>query len=415
MEDSNFRYLPFCTNSSIRTINVAPECADDPSLRCRLIVRELDQTDNCPQPSSTQRTTNQSVDNALGYVALSYVWGDVSNPKTITLDDKPCLVGSSLHEALVRFRRAVAQAVFPPQPLWVDAICINQADIAERESQVRLMGRIYEQADFVVVDLGRSLATSKTLADFHDFVSQLNERHQPATPESLYDPYVYIPFSSYELGISPPTEDTTKAILSIFFTKYFTRAWVRQEFTLAKDAYFMSGELVIGHTSLWNIVQILINWIDMNGDFAHARIALNGANEYDDTLLQSISQGLMSLFKQRAVRLENLDSRKKSLLSNIKLARPSIATDLRDKIYSLIGLSSDGEGFLQEINYRESVESVYRQFARRFVENGQTMELLYQADSRISPSLPLPSWIPVSAPRCCVTSAKSLIINSLQD
>jgi hypothetical protein len=38
---------------------------------------------------------------------------------------------------------------------WIDAICINQADIPERNQQVRIMPHIYFRAHTVVVWLGR--------------------------------------------------------------------------------------------------------------------------------------------------------------------------------------------------------------------------------------------------------------------
>ncbi|OCL11348.1 heterokaryon incompatibility, partial [Glonium stellatum] len=37
---------------------------------------------------------------------------------------------------------------------WVDAICINQDDIQERNSQVRLMPAVYHQATRVLAYLG---------------------------------------------------------------------------------------------------------------------------------------------------------------------------------------------------------------------------------------------------------------------
>ncbi len=40
--------------------------------------------------------------------------------------------------------------------LWVDAVCINQADIPEKNVQVPLMSRLYSGADSVIVWLGAS-------------------------------------------------------------------------------------------------------------------------------------------------------------------------------------------------------------------------------------------------------------------
>ena len=40
--------------------------------------------------------------------------------------------------------------------LWVDALCINQADLAERLQQVIIMGSIYSQAERVILWLGEA-------------------------------------------------------------------------------------------------------------------------------------------------------------------------------------------------------------------------------------------------------------------
>jgi hypothetical protein len=56
---------------------------------------------------------------------------------------------TNLFSALVRLRK---QDV--PRTFWVDAICINQGDDAEKTHQLALMGRIYKEAARAVVWLG---------------------------------------------------------------------------------------------------------------------------------------------------------------------------------------------------------------------------------------------------------------------
>ncbi|KAK7178548.1 heterokaryon incompatibility protein [Paraphaeosphaeria sporulosa] len=36
-------------------------------------------------------------------------------------------------------------------PLWVDAVCIDQSNTSERTYQVRMLDRIYSEAECVVV------------------------------------------------------------------------------------------------------------------------------------------------------------------------------------------------------------------------------------------------------------------------
>lgn len=48
----------------------------------------------------------------------------------------------------------------PPLLLWVDAICINQEDVPERNHQVALMSRIYSQSKTTLIWIGDKDATS---------------------------------------------------------------------------------------------------------------------------------------------------------------------------------------------------------------------------------------------------------------
>lgn len=85
------------------------------------------------------------------YKALSYVWGDAGKTKPITVNGQPFAVTENLYNGLQRIRDPRGQFT-----LWVDAICINQADMAERQHQVQLMGEIFSNAVEVVAWLGYS-------------------------------------------------------------------------------------------------------------------------------------------------------------------------------------------------------------------------------------------------------------------
>jgi hypothetical protein len=86
------------------------------------------------------------------YFALSYVWGPTTLGRRITLGGHVFPVTDNLFTALQFLRRLHEKndVLF-----WVDAICINQESIPERESQVALMGSIYSHARITVCWLGR--------------------------------------------------------------------------------------------------------------------------------------------------------------------------------------------------------------------------------------------------------------------
>ena len=83
------------------------------------------------------------------YDALSYRWGDEITKYPLRLNQNGFLIGKNLEDAL-RYLRAHAPRVL----FWIDAICINQDDTPERNSQLRIMPDIYFKASTVWVWLG---------------------------------------------------------------------------------------------------------------------------------------------------------------------------------------------------------------------------------------------------------------------
>jgi hypothetical protein len=83
------------------------------------------------------------------YEALSYAWGKFSTKDIIICGGADKQITPNLEAALRQLRYTDR-----PRILWVDAICIDQEDVAERSRQVRMMQNIYPSATQVVVWLG---------------------------------------------------------------------------------------------------------------------------------------------------------------------------------------------------------------------------------------------------------------------
>jgi hypothetical protein len=90
-----------------------------------------------------------NLDKAPPYVALSYTWGSGVANNAIHVDGQEMAVSENLYAAL-----KMLQYFLGVRYLWVDAICINQTDLAERSQQVGLMNAIYRSADSVIAWLG---------------------------------------------------------------------------------------------------------------------------------------------------------------------------------------------------------------------------------------------------------------------
>lgn len=172
--------------------------------------------------------SSHSVADAPGYTALSYTWGDVVPTKTITINSQPLDVRWNCHYALWQIRHYGHTGY-----IWVDALCINQQDIDEKNHQVQMMGKIYECAEGVLVSLGPE-------ADNSDLVFRFllaDGYHSPPSLDSdrLEDWLLKTNFDRQ--GVA----DLWIAICALANRPYWTRVWIVQELMLANRITILCG------------------------------------------------------------------------------------------------------------------------------------------------------------------------------
>lgn len=126
--DESSVYAPL-KNHKIRLLHVKPGVAPD-IIKCTIEITDL--------------TTKPC------YEALSYEWGDDEPEWEIIVDERPVAIRDNLRCALQHIRDENDTIV-----LRIDALCINQGDLAERNHQVAQMGSIYAQAARVIAWIGR--------------------------------------------------------------------------------------------------------------------------------------------------------------------------------------------------------------------------------------------------------------------
>jgi len=124
-------------------------------------IRLLELAPGGPDDELIATLSTASLESSPPYEALSYVWGDMTTPRSIRLQSSSFAITKNLEVAL-RGLRKVDQA----RTLWVDAICIDQDDLLERQAQVQLMKRIYSRSSRVLTWLGEEEEGDKELFDF---------------------------------------------------------------------------------------------------------------------------------------------------------------------------------------------------------------------------------------------------------
>jgi predicted DNA-binding protein (MmcQ/YjbR family) len=113
-----------------------------------------------------------STNDAVPYTALSYAWGPISNSISIRCSGTRYLtVRSNLYQALWHIRHPVESRI-----MWVDAICINQGDVSERNHQVAQMTQVYSQAEKLFIWLGRE--SDEKAVNLIVSLSKMSKKHR---------------------------------------------------------------------------------------------------------------------------------------------------------------------------------------------------------------------------------------------
>ena len=138
-------------------------------------------------------------------------------------------VNVNLHCALQRFR-------LPSHPrlLWVDEICINQDDKAERAREVQIFHRIYREAERVLIWLGSGSEDSDEAMDL--FPRMINHLSDKRSKEEITDPDLP---SLNQAAYKTPKMIALNNLLS---RPWFSRVWTLQEGAFAAYAVVVCGD-----------------------------------------------------------------------------------------------------------------------------------------------------------------------------
>lgn len=159
------------------------------------------------------------------YKALSYTWGAHPCEHEISLNGAIVCVRKNLYSFLLQM-----QVEKRNRKSWffVDALCINQDDTAERTYQVSLMGKVYTGAEEVLAWI---------------------------IPEPFYITddkkapwYVYYDESEALVNVAEESLDDLKTL--VLYNTYWSRLWIVQEALLAKRLTLRMGHAEIEWTNL---------------------------------------------------------------------------------------------------------------------------------------------------------------------
>ena len=205
----------------------------DPASHIRLLEIGADASDGLIRWALTTFEVNK----APLYHAISYTWGPERPIEKIALDDRTMNVRKNCADVL----RQLAQ-LRTCRYYWLDALCINQANLEEKSAQVAIMGSIFEKASHVLICPGQHGEEGEYVV--RTILSQLKG--------NLWDDRVHVadapdidPAVLDGLHVPSGVDATcfADALAALTSRPYFRRAWVVQELNLAREASICFGKL----------------------------------------------------------------------------------------------------------------------------------------------------------------------------
>jgi hypothetical protein len=266
------------------------------------------------------RLENISLDANPTYQALSYCWGNAEQTKKIIVNECAVDVTANLEEALRRLRVSD-----PGSYIWIDALCIDQRNIYERDRQVLRMRDIYSKAKCVTAWIGEEVENTSSAITYLEAVADGKE---PWAEEKLQE-----------------------CLVPIFGRPYWRRTWIVQEIVLAPNVHIVSGS----YSFPWEILE-------------KAMCTYVIEDPYDNSM-EAVTQ-LVSLRRSfgKGHEMKLLDALNRTVLLK--------ATDLKDKIFALLSLTSDGPSIIPSPDYNSSIHSIVGVVVRGIAASEMTLDVL---------------------------------------
>ncbi|WPB02388.1 uncharacterized protein RHO25_007022 [Cercospora beticola] len=287
------------------------------------------------------------------YEAMSYCWGVEKASRTITSGD---LEGFPISEHLWR---ALNRLRMPHQDrlIWIDALCINQLDVDERNQQIALMRRIYSTALRTVIWIGdlqpERPTCSRGFADEGD--ADLTLCVHPGLAEIEHENAVEdLRLDLQHLQKHSDTDEGADV--------WWRRLWCAQEVHFSKRP----PSVYIGPHA--------VKWAHFCSLFDSASHALAPFLSLQHTVPDSFSQLVL-------------------------MTGALHCSDPRDRVFALLGMAHRAAQALKP-DYRKSIISIIEDACLYLIQESGTVDVLL--DERITRSIygreelhdVIPSWIP---------------------
>ena len=321
-----------------------------------------------------------SYSDILDYIALSYTWGDQEKTEVICTPDGQLPVTANLNDALRRIFYEHGSQTY----VWADAVCIDQANHKEKETQLLRIPSIYANAKIVAAYIG----DNKPYSDEEDNI--LRNIVTKIAKFNLKDDFEKLGYFGDPGTGNLPHDASWLALRNFLARPWFRRTWIIQECVLAKNLrVYWESEYSLD----WETFKKICVFVRLSGTPMFPMRFDPDDEPHEDSI-----KGLTCLSEMVLIKggWENDD--KSDLFELLQKTRLAESTLKLDKYFALLGLAKDAARLAKERlqpDYTASFADISIRFSEYFLrsEPANLGRFLRHAQPR-KPDSTLPSWIP---------------------
>lgn len=339
------------------------------------------------------------------YTTLSYTWGDSTQTWPITINGCVMQVTANLYSFLGYYLNS-KQSSSKRMGLWIDAICINQGDINERNHEVSRMGYIYSHAFGSIVWLGDASFSEFTLfSDHTDKAMDLLNSFEPQLLATRDGWSSHGKLASRHRWTFPT--GSWAALYRVISQPYWSRLWIIQEIALSQGNPWRVRVVCGNRDVSWTrfIAMISTCAYDLN-NFMSKLIEdydeMYGSPDFGD---EDDMRRWTPAFEriQEFSWLDSLSNERKDLVLTrlLALSRSSHQTDPRDKVYAILGLMDARLSRMIKPDYTLSKAEIFKDFAQMAIRFTKRLDII-TCQGISNGDRELPSWVPDMTERICV-------------
>lgn len=349
---------------------------------------------------------------------------------SLQIDGETYAVSRNVHDLS---RQGIKEGI--ERLVWIDALCINQADSNERSAQVRNMAQIFHDAEYVRTWLGTDENNEAgTVVEMCEMIQAEYHRQTEGggrNASAHRKPNVWEPGILEGMGLPPVTDERWHILARFFDRRWFHRVWILQEIVMSQDVRFWWGATDIDVKLLTNVSCFILQsefplfarreaiiirdyhcseWFQQRRRIGETMakirsfrlIVFTGEDEVpgQPLVMDSYDLQMDAVGGPKIIDGEPRQDCMRHFANVLETNRAFSATDPRDYIYATLGII-DTAAYHRDwnlsgvvVDYTKSVAEVFAEAARLIMETSKCVNLISLAQDPQMRQQSLPSWVP---------------------